>query len=290
MGLDPVLEDLPPTLQPELPGVEDAALALERFVCGIIEAVADTVPAVKINSAYFEVCYELGVAAYYRCIQFAHRHGLLVIGDVKRGDVGHTARQYARAHLAASSFADALPERMPDAVTISGYLGHGSVAPFIEAAQQTGRGVYILVRPSDPGADVVHDFGGLRPFYWHMGDLVKHWGAGADLIGDCGLSCVGAVVAAKDAESTRSLRAALNHTPFLVPGYGAQGGTAASCAACFRRGGDGAMVSASRSVIHAWREPRYRDRYGEDWQACAAGAAREFAREIATISGAARPT
>lgn len=284
VGIDPVLEHLPPELQPELAGLEDAAYALERFSCGIIEAVAELVPAVKINSAYFEVCYEMGVAAYHRCVNFAHRRGLLVIGDVKRGDVGHSAQQYAQAHLASSQFADAQPDRVPDAVTISGYLGYASVRPFIDVAQREGRGVYILVRPSDPSSDVVHEFGGLRPFYWHMAELVRHWGAGPDLMGNCGLSCIGAVVAAKDRESTRALRNAMPNTPFLVPGYGAQGGTAESCAACFRHSGDGAVISASRSIIHAWREPRYRDRYGDDWQACAAAAAREFSREIASVS------
>lgn len=283
VGIDPVLERLPPGMQPELSALEDAARAVERFACGVIDAVSGIVPAVKINSAFFEPFYELGVGAYFRCIAYAHRCGLLAIGDVKRGDIGSTSELYARGHLANPAFVDVSEDRIPDAITISGYLGEGGVRPFIRTANETGRGVYILVRPSDPGADYVHEYGGERPFYWHMAELVKHWGAGNGMIGENGLSCVGAVVAPKDAAQTRSLRLNLPNTPFLVPGYGAQGGTAESCAACFRAAGDGAIVNASRSVIYAYADPRYNERFGRDWQACVAAAARNFADDIARI-------
>src|SRR5690606_31033943 len=165
---------------------------------------------------------------------------------IKRGDIGSTARLYARGHLATPGAAGA-PDarisdaRIPDAVTLAGYLGENAVRPFIEAAQATGRGLYVLVRPSDPGADRVHEFAGqpapaseARPaadtshgasgsamagaatrFYQHMAALVREWGGDPALIGSGGLSCVGAVVAPKDEPSTRALRSTMPHTPWL---------------------------------------------------------------------------
>jgi orotidine-5'-phosphate decarboxylase len=247
------------------------------------------VPAVKINSAFFEAYHELGVGLYYRLVGEAHARGLLVIGDVKRGDIGSTARLYARGHLASAGLADRDPACTPDAVTLAGYLGENAIRPFIEIAQAEGRGLFILVRPSDPGADEVHEFGHDRPFYEHMADLVGRWGAAAELIGRCGLSCVGAVVAPKDTASTAALRARLPRTPFLVPGYGAQGAGAAACRPCFRADGSGAVVNASRSVIYAFSQARYAQRAGGDWQACVAQAAREFAADLAPLIDVAPP-
>ena len=224
VGIDPVLERLPSKLQPGENTAVAAAGAVETFCKGVIQAVAALVPAVKVNSAFFEVFHAAGVAAYYRVVAAAHAHGLLVIGDVKRGDIGSTARLYARGHLDGPIFDDVDPACIPDAVTIAGYLGESTVRPFIEAAREHGRGLFVLVRPSDPGADEVHEFGGAEPFYQHMAQLVGRWGASDGLIGECGLSCVGAVVAPKDAYSTAALRRSLPRTPFLVPGYGTQGG------------------------------------------------------------------
>ena len=205
-----------------------------------------------------------------------------MIGDIKRGDIGSTAKLYARGHLAEPTFADVDPARIPDAVTLAGYLGENAIKPFVQTARQTGRGVYILVRPSDPGADKVHEFGDDRKFYQHMAALVRQWGDDPDLRGECGLSCVGAVVAPKDVSSTAALRASLPYTPFLVPGFGAQGGTAESCRPCFLQDGTGAVVNASRSVIYAY------EREGEpveDWQACVSEASQRFARDIAPLAG-----
>lgn len=214
----------------------------------------------------------------------AHERGLLVIADVKRGDIGSTARLYALGHLAdpRRRFPEVEPRNLPDAVTLSGYLGQGSVQPFIDVARDEGKGLYILVRPSDPGADRVHEFGAGEKFYQFMGRLVREWGEGPGLVGSCGLSCVGAVVAPKDAGSTRALREELPQTPFLVPGYGAQGAGAEACRPCFRASGDGAVVNASRSVIYAFENPKYAEQLGDGWQACVEAAARDFAADIRT--------
>ena len=283
VGIDPVISRLPAELQPPSRTLKLAASAIENFGQAVIEAVAPTVPAVKINSAFFEVFHDAGVAVYHRLVAQAHTCGLLVIGDVKRGDIGSTAKLYAQAHLGRPDFDDVDPAGIPDAVTLAGYLGENAVRPFIDVARAQGRGVYVLVRPSDPGADEVHDFGGTQKLYQFMASLVRRWGENADLIGECGLSCVGAVIAPKDAASTAALRAELPHTPFLVPGYGAQGAGAAACQPCFRADGSGAVINASRSVIYAFENPAYQENCGDDWRACIAQAARDFAADVADL-------
>lgn len=283
VGLDPQYERLPAPLRMERPTLAQAVGAIETFCRQVIDAVADLVPAVKINSAFFEAFYDCGVAAYYRLIAEAHRRGLLVIGDIKRGDIGSTAALYARGHLQAPVFADIDPLCIPDAVTVAGYLGESCVRPFIDACAAHGRGVFVLVRPSDPGADAIHEFGGDRPLYALLADLVQRWGDGPGRIGDCGLSYVGAVVAPKDEASTARLRAALPRALFLVPGYGAQGATADACKPCFLADGRGAIVSASRSVIFAYERPEYQRRWGPDWPAAIALAARDFAADVGRL-------
>lgn len=278
VGIDPVLERLPAELRPAGTDLASAAAALEAFGRGVIDAVAPHVPAVKINSGFFEALYEAGVGAFYRLVSHAHRRGLLVIGDVKRGDIGSTARLYARGHLDAPSFADVDPARIPDAVTLAGYLGENAIRPFVDTAREHGRGLYVLVRPSDPGADRIHEFGDRQKLYQRIAALVREWGVAPELRGKCGLSCVGAVVAPKDAASTTALRESLPHTPLLVPGFGAQGGTAESCRPCFLPDGSGAVVNASRSVIYAF------DSADGDWQTGVAEACRRFAAEIAPLA------
>ncbi|MEW6252286.1 MAG: orotidine-5'-phosphate decarboxylase [Planctomycetota bacterium] len=297
IGIDPVLESLPPSLRPRDQRFSSAVAALESFSRGVLDAVAPHVPAVKINAGFFEALYAEGLATYYRLIAHAHARGLLVIGDVKRGDIGNTARLYARGHLDQPAFADVDPATIPDAVTLAGYLGANAVAPFIEAGRVHGRGVYVLVRPSDPGADEVHEFAGTaegsgaqaggpqRRFYQHMAALVHRWGAAPALLGSSGLSLAGAVVAPKDAASTAALRASLPHTPFLVPGYGAQGATAESCRPCFRADGSGAVINASRSVIYAYARREYAH-CGADWQRAVAEACRAFAADVAPLGQA----
>lgn len=285
VGIDPVLERLPSELRPSGAGQEAAAEAVESFGRAVIDTVAPLVPAVKINSAFFEALYEAGVAAYYHLVSYAHARDLLVIGDVKRGDIGSTAKLYARGHLDQPTYPTVDAARIPDAVTLAGYLGESAVRPFIDVARRCGRGVFILVRPSDPGADAIHEFGGTEKLYQHMAKAVRAWGESADLRGQCGLSCVGAVVAPKDAESTRALRQALPNTPFLVPGYGAQGATADMCRACFRDDGTGAVVNASRSVIYAYQSPDGMKEKAGDWREHIADACQLFAGEIARLAG-----
>jgi len=159
VGIDPVLERLPLLLRPRRPTRTDAVAAIETFSRGVIDAVAEHVPAVKVNAGFFEAFQGEGLAAYFRLVAYAHGLGLLVIGDIKRGDIGSTAGPYARGHLGPAEFDDVDPAGFPDAVTLSGYLGENAVRPFINIAHAHGRGVYVLVRPSEPKADEVHEFG-----------------------------------------------------------------------------------------------------------------------------------
>lgn len=282
VGIDPDVARLPEELHSRPGSAAAAAEALERFGRAVIDAVHPHVPGIKINSGFFEALHELGVGAYYRLVAYAHERELLVIGDVKRGDIGSTAKFYALGHLTDPAFHDLGADRIPDAVTLAGYLGVNAVRAFVERARESGRGLYVLVRPSDPGADEIHEHGDTDKFYEHMAKLVRAWGESRSLRGDCGLSCVGAVVAPKDPASTTALREALPFTPFLVPGFGAQGATAEGCRPCFLPDGTGAVVNASRSVIYAYEKAGAE---ADDWRTCIAKASQEFAQEIAPLAG-----
>lgn len=231
-----------------------AAAAYFEFNRAIIDAVADIVPAVKPQIAMYEALGPAGIDCYTMTCQYARENGLYVIGDIKRGDIGSTAAAYAK-HLTGFDGADVWHE---DAVTVNPYLGSDGIEPFTTAAQEADRDLFILVRTSNPSSAQIQELelnGGTR-VYEHVADLVEQWGA--DTIGRFGYSRTGAVVGATHPEEGAALRACMPHTFFLVPGYGAQGGTAQSVAGMFDRDGSGAIVNSSRGIIGAWRnDPRY---------------------------------
>ena len=265
VGIDPRFDRLPD----ELKSGADEPGAIEAFGLAIVEAVAGVVPAVKPQIAYFERYGSAGFAAYERVVSAARAAGLIVIGDVKRNDIGSTAAAYAEAHLAGPD--------CPDAVTVNGYFGADGLAPFVDAARAAGKGVFVLVRTSNPSAPAVQDFANAagRKFYEHMAAQVALAGAGAGLVGRRGYSCVGAVVGATYPDEARRLREIMPAQLFLVPGYGAQGATAADCAAAFKADGTGAIVNASRSVIYAFA----REGAGP-WRRAITEAARRLAEDI----------
>ena len=266
VGIDPRCDRLPE----ELRGGDEAA-AIEAFGRGVVEAVAGIVPAVKPQIAYFERYGPAGVAAYEGVVAAAKAAGLIVIGDVKRNDIGSTAEAYAAGHLAG--------ENAPDAITVNGYFGADGLAPFIDAARRAGKGIFVLVRTSNPSAAEIQDFADAagKKFYEHMAEQVAAMGAAEGLIGECGYSCVGAVVGATYPDEAAKLRGIMPQQIFLVPGYGAQGAAAADCAAAFTSGHAGAIVNASRSVIYAFSRDEYA---GVDWKEAIAQAARTFAEDI----------
>ena len=201
----------------------------------------------------------------------AVEEGLLVIGDVKRGDVPETAKAYAEAHLDTFSC---------DAITVNPYLGSDSMEPFIEEARKRDGGLFVLVKTSNPGSGDFQDrlIDG-RPLFLHVADRVAQWGSG--LMGKYGWSSVGAVVGATHPQQAVQAREALPHAFFLVPGYGAQGATAADLKSCFGREGLGAVVNASRSVIFAYEKEPWKSKFaGDRWPKAVAAAAEAMKKDI----------
>ena len=271
VGLDPVYDRLPAEMQDDRIEYVEQTEMLGRFCYDVVEIVAPIVPAVKVQSAYFEQYGSVGVDLYFKVIEVARAKGLLVIGDVKRGDIGSTAEAYAAAHL--------MGPVAPDAITVNGYFGRDGLMPFVDLAGELGGGVFVLVRTSNPSGADIQDFAGAngKPFYEHMAEQVAAVGAGEQLIGAGGYSCVGAVLGATYPDEARRLRELMPQQIFLVPGYGAQGATSADCAAAFKADGTGAIVNASRSVIFAHQRAEYASL---DWPRAIEAAARAFADDI----------
>ncbi len=270
VGLDPLLERLPAALKAQ--AQEAPAKALAAYGRGVIEAVAAHVPAIKINIAFFEPFGPEGIRVYQDLVATAKKAGLIVIGDIKRADIGHSTTQYAAAHLAGDEAGTA------DAVTVNPYLGLDGVDPFIKVARERGRGLFVLVQTSNPTAEHVQ---GLRlsngsTVCHEVARMVETWARADGLIGTSGYSCIGAVVSPRDLPSTVRIRELMPHCIFLVPGFGAQGRTADEVAKCFRPDGAGAIVTASRSVIYAYENG---DEHA-DWQARITAACREFVNTI----------
>lgn len=290
VGLDPVYENLPEAIRSDRnfndpADAQAASDALLEFCTRVLKAIAPHVPAVKINSAFFERYLTDGLEAYHAVIQEAAAQDLIVIGDVKRGDIGNTACHYAAATLADPDFVGLDDQVAPDAITVNAYLGQDSLQPFLDVAREYGKGVFALVRTSNPAAaaiqDVVLSTG--EPFYMHLGKLVESWGSGC--IGQRGYSCLGAVVGATNAQQLADLRAALPHTLFLVPGLGAQGGTAQDAAKAFKSDGTGAIINASRSIIFAYKDAKYKDLAPSNWEKAVEQAVLETKQQIKEALG-----
>lgn len=255
VGLDPRLESLPTSIRDRH---AEPAAAYEAFCLRVLEIVAPIVGVVKPQSAFFEACGPAGFVALRNVLRRASELGLVTILDAKRGDIASTAAAYAEA--AFGPFA-------ADALTVNPYLGADAVEPFVAAARRDGRGLFVLVRTSNPGAGLFQDLvceG--RPLYQHVADAVARW--------DDGHGDVGAVVGATHPAELKALRERLPGVWFLVPGYGAQGGTAADVRAAFRPDGLGAIVNSSRGVTFPFRpeEP--------NWEAAVERAARAAAVEL----------
>lgn len=271
VGIDPVYDQLPAfiTRHRELNDEDDVQAstdALIEFSNRIIKVIAPHVAAVKINSAFFERYFWEGLEAYSAVVQEASANGLIVIGDVKRSDIGNTSKHYAAATLAEPSFTNMDTIINPDAVTVNPYLGSEGVKPFIDVAAEEGKGVFVLVRTSNKDAAEIQEFKNAEglPLYMHIGKLVEKWGSG--LIGHRGYSAIGAVVGATNAQQLLELRQALPSTFFLVPGYGAQGGTAEDVAKAFKADGTGAIINASRSILYAYKDPKYAAVGKDNWE------------------------
>ncbi len=285
VGLDPVWEKLPEEIRAGLAGgagehAENRAAALMTFCLEVIQRVAPLVPAVKVNIAFFEPYHAPGLLAYREVVKAAHQAGLVVIGDVKRADIGNTSQQYAIAHLSARGEGHGFVQ--PDAITINPYFGTDGVLPFMETARDEGRGVFILAQTSNPSAGEVQglELADGRTVREAVAELIGRWAEAEGLIGTSGYSSVGAVVSPADVNAARRLRVLMPRSIFLVPGFGAQGRTAEEVSACFNPDGRGAIVASSRGVIFAFAEQAYRSSHGDDWRACIVAACRTFIDDV----------
>jgi orotidine-5'-phosphate decarboxylase len=286
VGLDPRWESLPRELRDRhddgtLAGV---ARAFEEFCNRVIDVVAPLVPVVKPQSAFFEACGPEGLAALQKVLQRARQRGLLTILDGKRNDIAATATAYADAAFGGVTVDGRRhPVWDADALTVNPYLGRDAVEPFLQSARRSGCGVFVLVRTSNPGARQFQnlDCAG-KPLYVHVADAVGKWAR--ENLGRCGFGDVGAVVGATYPEEMASLRKLIPEVLFLVPGFGAQGGTAADTAGAFRPDGLGAVVNSSRGIIFAF-EPEE-----AAWEAKVEAAARAaIAALTAALPGVSEP-
>lgn len=275
VGLDPVYSRLPAviTSHRQMNDEFDAAAAVDAifdFCTQTMRIVAPMVPAVKINIAYFEKYLWEGLETYYALISEADELGLEVIGDVKRGDIGHTAEVYAAAHLENPELVGLEDTLAPDAITVNGYTGADGIEPFADTANQHGKGVFVLVRTSNPSAGAVQDFADAngQMLYEKVAEIVGAIANQPARIGISGYSNVGMVVAGTSPQVTTGLRQRYDRVWFLVPGYGSQGASAADCVRFCKPDGTGALVNASRSVIYAYEKPQYKGQFGDDWRRC----------------------
>jgi len=266
VGIDPRLGLLPQhirnkALKKSGASLASAASAYLEFSRRIIDAVTPHIPAVKLQVAFFELLGWEGIKAYRKIVDYAHDRGLLVIGDIKRSDIGTSARAYARAHLGEVRLGrKRFRPWDEDAVTVNAYLGSDGIQPFIAEAAKAGKGVFVLLRTSNPSASEIQDLKCRgKPLYLYLAGMIKKWGAGG--MGERGYSAIGAVVAANRPEDAKRLRKIMPKNYFLMPGYGAQGAAARDVIAGFNKDGYGGLITASRSIIYAYREPHYK-RFG----------------------------
>jgi orotidine-5'-phosphate decarboxylase len=276
VGLDPRLDLLPVELRGDAhTGREAAAAAFTRFCRGLIDAVCPYTVAVKPQSAFFEGLGADGVRAFEDVCDYARTAGLLVIGDVKRGDIGSTARAYATAYLEPRGAEPPLV----DALTVNPYLGRDSLEPFVAECRRSGRGIFCLVKTSNPGGVDVQDLkltdGSV--VWQQVAEMVAELGEG--VVGECGLSSVGAVVGATYPRTISEARRLMPQAVFLLPGVGAQGATPADAARAFTSGPASALVAVSRSINYAFRGD------GADWRTAAAAEAARLRSEIWKASG-----
>ncbi len=276
VGLDPRYTQLPAPLRAEdAPDYASQAAAFTLFCRGVIDVIADIVPAVKPQAAFFEQLGPPGMAALAEVITYARDRGLLVIVDGKRNDIGSTATAYAEGYLGklpASGWGG-------DALTVSPYLGEDSLSPFVETARQRGAGLFVLVKTSNPGGGMFQDLvANGRPVYRHVAEYVER--VAEKTAGRSGYGIAGAVVGATYPQQAVELRGCMPHTWFLVPGYGSQGATARDVAGAFDENGLGAIVNNSRDIIFAHAKPEYARFRADRWQDAVAASTRKMIEEL----------
>lgn len=287
VGLDPTLNFVPKFLLDKAINekgetLEAAADAIFEFNKKIVDAVYDLIPAVKPQIAMYEQFGMPGLMAYKKTLDYCHEKELLVIGDAKRGDIGSTSTAYAIGHLGKVKIGNT--EIAPidaDFLTINPYMGSDSVVPFIDECKKHDKGLFILVKTSNPSSGEFQDQKvGEKAVYELVGKKVDEWGL--DTIKE-GYSDIGAVVGATYPEMGKVLREIMPKTYILVPGYGAQGGTAAELKPFFNKDGLGAIVNSSRGIIAAYKQEKYAEFGAEGFAEAARAAVIDMKNDIASI-------
>ena len=266
VGLDPMLSYVPEHIVKRAfdaygETLEGAAEAIWQYNKEIIDNTYDLIPAVKPQIAMYEQFGIEGLVVYKKTVDYCHEKGLVVIGDAKRGDIGSTSAAYATGHLGKVQVGSKSYSGFDtDILTVNPYLGSDGVKPFVEACNANDKGIFVLVKTSNPSSGEFQDrlIDG-RPLYELVAEKVVEWG---NMSMDGAYSNVGAVVGATYPEMSKILRKLMPHTYFLVPGYGAQGGTAADLKHCFNEDGLGAIVNSSRGIIAAYKQEKYA-KFGE---------------------------
>jgi len=255
VGLDTVLEYLPEDMLSEVKDFKSASKAIFEFNKNIIDNLYDIVPAVKVQSACYEMYGGDGVKCFADTLAYAKGRGMFVIADCKRNDIGNTAGFYAAAYLGETTVrGNNIRCFGADYLTVNGYLGTDGIKPFSDACKKYGKGIFALVKTSNPSSG---EFQNLilqngKAVYEYMGELVEKWGE--DTVGEYGYSSVGAVVGATHPEEAKILRGEMQRTFFLIPGYGAQGGNAEMLKCCFDSRGLGGIVNNSRGIICSYKK------------------------------------
>lgn len=287
VGLDPMLNYIPEHIQKKAfaefgETLEGAAEAIWQYNKGIVDATCDLIPAVKPQIAMYEQFGIPGLIAYKKTVEYCKSKDLVVIGDIKRGDIGSTSAAYAVGHLGQVQVGSKKYAGFDeDFATVNPYLGSDGVKPFMDVCKEEKKGIFVLVKTSNPSSGEFQDrvIDG-RPLYELVGEKVAQWGD--ELMGD-GYSYVGAVVGATYPEMGKVLRKIMPKTFILVPGYGAQGGKGADLVHFFNEDGLGAIVNSSRGIIAAYKQEKYKEFDAENYADASRAAVKDM---IADISGA----
>ncbi|MCI8707977.1 MAG: orotidine-5'-phosphate decarboxylase [Dorea sp.] len=284
VGLDPMLSYIPEFIQKKAfaeygETLEGAAEAIWQFNKEIVDKTCDLIPAVKPQIAMYEQFGLPGLMAFKKTVDYCKSKDLVVIGDIKRGDIGSTSAAYATGHIGRVKVGG--KEYTPfdeDFVTVNPYLGSDGVNPFVKVCQEEKKGLFILVKTSNPSSGEFQDqLVGGRPLYELVGEKVAQWGE--DCMGD-GYSYIGAVVGATYPEMGKALRKVMPKSYILVPGYGAQGGKGADLVHFFNEDGLGAVVNSSRGIIAAYKQEKY-ERFGaENFGEASREAVKDMAADI----------
>ena len=266
MGLDPRFDMLPKCVTDKydktLEGVSKAILEYNK---ALIDETCDIIPAVKPQIAFYEMFGIPGLEAFKETCKYAKEKGMIVIADIKRGDIGSTAQGYSNAFLGKTKIGDHEESIFDvDFVTVNPYMGTDCVKPFIEDCKKYDKGIFILVKTSNPSSGELQDLKleNGKEVYMQVADLVEKWGE--DLVGKYGYSSVSAVVGATYPEQLEQIRSKASHTYFLIPGYGAQGGKAEDIALGFDKNGLGGIVNASRSLMCAYKSEIWKNQFTEE--------------------------